>query len=342
MGQSVNHYSVSQQASQSDRQSHSYLISPSVVNHSIRQTVMQSVRKSVRRQSVSLNRLAIKSIPAVSASIDSSFLCFPSGVLCIPLVIAAFMLHRWPLGDTLCQIYAVLISLCVNSSIMTLTVISMDRYNALSKPVENRAQLTLTKRHYKLIITASWVHSVFWASGPLFKWGSTKFDEFTHTCKPDWGGEGIVNKTYAIALAIFAFAIPVGAMVYAYFRIYRIARASKRGGAYHLLPAEKSANEETAMTTKHTSTTGLKEDNRALKTVLLLIGSFAACWALYSLATVWKLFAPNSVPPWIVRAGLVLTLCHCCIDPFIYSIRDDKLKREIKAMICGVFSKRET
>ena len=223
---------------------------------------------------------------------------------------------------------------------MTLTIISVDRYNALSKPVETRAQLTLTKRHYKLIIAASWVHSVFWASGPLFGWGSTELDEFTHTCKPNWSGEGLANKSYALALAIFAFVIPVGAMVYAYFRIYRIARASKRGSMYNRLPATESGkNEGATMSKKHASTTAPDEENKALKTVLLLVGSFAACWALYSLATVWKLFAPNSVPPWIVRGGLVLTLCHCCIDPFIYSIRDERMKQEIKAIICRMFCK---
>lgn len=247
------------------------------------------------------------------------------------------MLHQWPLGDILCQIYAVLISLSVNSSIMTLTIISVDRYNALSNPVESRAELTLTKRHYKLIIAASWVHSVFWASGPLFKWGSTELDEFTHTCKPDWGGEGVANKTYAVALAVFAFVIPVAAMVYAYYRIYHIARASTKEGMYKLLPPKvERRNEEAATTSKHKGYTVSTEDNKALKTVLLLIGSFAACWALYSLATMWKLFAPKSVPAWIVRAGLVLSLCHCCIDPFIYSIRDERLKKEIKAFVFSV------
>lgn len=263
-------------------------------------------------------------------------------MFCIPLVIAAFVLHRWPIGDTLCQLYAVLISLSVNCSIMTLTIISVDRYNALSKPVENRAHLTFTKRRYKLIIIASWVHSVFWASGPLFKWGSTKLDEFTHTCKPDWGGEGLANKTYALCLAIFAFAIPVGAMIYAYYKIYRIARASKRSAAYSNLPTGKEMSRESVplkegTASKHTSNAATAEDNKALKTVLLLIGSFAACWSVYTLATTWKLFAPNSVPPWIVRVGLVLTLCNCCIDPFIYSIRDEKMKGEIKEMICKIF-----
>ena len=257
------------------------------------------------------------------------------GVLCIPLVIAAFVLHHWPLGDTLCQVYAVLISFSVNSSIVTLTIISVDRYNVLSKPLETMAEMTVTKRHYKLIIAASWVHSVFWAIGPLFKWGSTKLDEFTHTCKPNWGGEGLANKSYMLSLAIFAFALPVGAMVYAYFRIYHIARASKRKNVYNLIPSknEIEENAEAAMTKTHASNAGPDEDNKALKTVLLLVGSFAACWALYSLATVWKLIDPSSVPPWIVRGGLVLTLCNSCINPFIYSIRDGIMKQEIKGLI---------
>lgn len=260
------------------------------------------------------------------------------GVCCIPLVTSAFILHRWPLGDTLCQLYSVLISLSVNCSIMTLTIISVDRYLALSRPVENRAHLTFTKRRYKLIIIASWVHSVFWASGPLFKWGSTKFDDFTHTCKPDWGGQGLANKTYALCLAIFAFAVPVIAMICAYYKIYRIARASRREVVNRNLPTDKIPGESVPLKestgTKHTSSSATAEDNRALKTVLLLIGSFCACWSLYTMATVWKLFAPNTVPPTLVRAGLVLTLCNCCIDPFIYSIRDEKMKQEIKGMIC--------
>ena len=267
----------------------------------------------------------------------------PLGVCCIPLVITAFVLHRWPLGDTLCQLYAVLISLSVNCSIMTLTIISVDRYNALSKPVESRAHLTFTKKRYKILIIASWVHSVFWASGPLFKWGSTTLDEFTHTCKPDWGGEGLANKTYALCLAIFAFAVPVGAMICAYYKIYRIARASRREAIYRSRPTGKPAGEGVPLTEaadrKHKSSTAATEDNKALKTVLLLIGSFCACWSLYTLATVWKLFAPNSVPPSLVRAGLVLTLCNCCIDPFIYSIRDEKMKQEILETIDKIFRK---
>ena len=262
-------------------------------------------------------------------------------MFCIPLVIAAFVLHRWPIGDILCQLYAVLISVSVNCSVVTLAIISVDRYFALSKPVESRAHLTFTKRRYKLIIIASWLHSVFWASGPLFKWGSTKLDEFTHTCKPDWGGEGLANKTYALCLAFFAFAVPVGAMIYAYYKIYCIARASKRAAARYDPQKEESPQGERvplkeSTATKHTHAAATADDNKALKTVLLLIGSFAACWSIYTLATVWRISASNSVPPWIVRVGLVLTLCNCCIDPFIYSIRDEKMKREIKEMICKI------
>ena len=196
-------------------------------------------------------------------------------------------------------------------------------------------QTTLQTDHYRQL------HSVFWASGPLFKWGSTKLDEFTHTCKPDWGGEGLANKTYALCLAFFAFAVPVGAMIYAYYKIYCIARASKRAAARYGPQKEESPQGERvplkeSTATKHTNAAATADDNKALKTVLLLIGSFAACWSIYTLATVWRILASNSVPPWIVRVGLVLTLCNCCIDPFIYSIRDEKMKREIKEMICKI------
>ena len=223
---------------------------------------------------------------------------------------------------------------------MTLTIISVDRYNTLSKPLESMAEMTVTKRHYKFITVASWVHSVFWSTGPLFKWGSTKLDEFTHTCKPNWGGKGLANKSYMLLLATFAFALPVGEMVYAYFRIYRIARASKRKNLYNLIPSKNNEieeNVEAAMTKAHVSNAGPDEDNQALKTVLLLVGSFAPCWALYSLATVWKLIEPSSVPPWIVRGGLVLILCNSCINPFIYSIRDEIMKKEIKGLISKRF-----
>ena len=199
------------------------------------------------------------------------------------------MLHHWPLGDTLCQIYAALISFSVNYNDADHHKRGPLQHTPLKATRINGREMTVTKRHYKLIIVASWVHSVFWSTGPLFKWGSIKLDEFTHTCKPNWGGKGLANKSYMLSLAIFAFALPVGAMVYAYFRIYRIARASKRKNLYYLIPSKNNEieeNVEAAMTKTHASNAGPDEDNQALKTVLLLVGSFAACWALYSLATV--------------------------------------------------------
>ena len=253
-----------------------------------------------------------------------------------------------------------LISVTVNASLVTLCIISLDRFNTLSKPFESRAGLTFTKRHHKLIIACSWIHSVFWAGAPLYGWGSVTLDTYTHTCKPDWGAGGAVNRSYATCLAMFAFTLPVVLMIYAYFKIYRIARSSREKFSYdgygstggrHKTVARyaaegkgKDEDEDTRSTssrvilsclhsTDQEHRTVMAEENKALKTVFLLIGSFAACWALYTVVTMWKFAAPNSLPAWIVRAGLVLALCHCLIDPLIYSIRDTKLKRELKDLL---------
>ena len=181
-------------------------------------------------------------------------------------------------------------------------------------------------------------------SGPAVRYSNGEAQSWTslHTlANPTGEGKGWLIKTYALCLAFFAFAVPVGAMIYAYYKIYCIARASKRAAARYGPQKEESPQGERvplkeSTATKHTNAAATADDNKALKTVLLLIGSFAACWSIYTLATVWRILTSNSVPPWIVRVGLVLTLCNCCIDPFIYSIRDEKMKREIKEMICKI------
>ena len=213
----------------------------------------------------------------------------------------------------------------------------------------------------------------------MYGWGSITLDPYTHTCKPDWGASGAVNRSYSVCLAFFAFTLPVLVMVFAYVKIYQIARSYKAALAYESYGTEngrrntvaryagdrdddarsstraihgtddrerKTKNDHDVDARSTDSGTPLNrdgasskqesptaEENKALKTVLLLIGSFALSWFLYTVVTLWKFSAPDSIPAWVVRVGLVLALSHCLIDPLIYSIRDTKLKYELTQFI---------
>ncbi|KAK7934215.1 hypothetical protein WMY93_005111 [Mugilogobius chulae] len=78
------------------------------------------------------------------------------------------ILDRWVFGRVFCNIWAAVDVLCCTASIMSLCVISVDRYIGVSYPLRYPAMMT--KRRALLAVLLLWVLSVIISIGPLFGW----------------------------------------------------------------------------------------------------------------------------------------------------------------------------
>ena len=233
------------------------------------------------------------------------------------------------MGYALCRTYSTVISVCLNVSIMTLFLISLDRLNAVSKPFHYRAKETFTQKWTMWLILFAWLHSIFWAAAPLVGWGEIITDEVTNSCKPNWAAVGLKNTLYSMGLAGFAFALPVLSMIVVYGIIYYRSKISSR----FLKNRSQSTVDQDNLNTRQ------KQQSAILRTVLIVVGMFAFCWLPYTISTTFKLFFHKPPPSWLIHLGLMLATSNSCVNPAIYSAFDKGMRDEFKR-ICVICSRK--
>lgn len=239
------------------------------------------------------------------------------GLIYCPLLIASIIKQSWVFGDLVCKAHAVTICISLNASLMSLCAISVDRYYFITKPL--RYTEIVTSRKTVLAIAFVWFHSIFWAVSPLFGWGEYIVEESTATCKPNWNGEGLLNKSYALCLALFCFLFPLLVMIFAYSMIYKTARKQLRS-----IQLQGIAGNSVQLTKTH----------KATKTVFIIIGMFVLCWSVYTAVSLWKLFASLSdLPARLVRIGLYLAVSNSCVNFYVYAIRDKVFRKGLRHVV---------
>ncbi|XP_031568923.1 octopamine receptor 1-like [Actinia tenebrosa] len=269
------------------------------------------------------------------------------GVGYVPFYIVSVFNQAWVLGSTLCRAHAFVVSTSFNASIMTLCVVSVDRFLDISDPLRYYGRMTQKKT--KMLIAFIWLHSIFWASCPLWNWGETLFDVTTHTCRPNFAPIETPGKVYGILLAIFGFAIPVIVTIYSYFRMFRVAedQSKKIAKDFSMSHGASSGTEDTG---KRTSPRPAR-DKKAHKTILIIIGAFCFCWLPYTFGTSWKILTGQTLAPyWLANLGLTLALTNSFINPIVYTIRDRRFRRGLQKALCsrrnpwenGIHSRNET
>ncbi|KXJ29809.1 Alpha-1A adrenergic receptor [Exaiptasia diaphana] len=246
------------------------------------------------------------------------------GIGYVPFYIVAVLKKAWILGAVWCRGHAFVVSTSYNASLMTLCVVSVDRFLDISDPLRYYGRMT--KKKTRLLIAFIWIHAVFWATGPLWNWGETVLDQSTNTCRPNFGAKTVSGKVYAICLATFAFAFPVLITIYTYFKIFRVADDQSKKIAKDSTTSRTSIGSD-----EHSKPT---RDRKAYKTVLVIIGTFVICWLPYTIGTSIKILTGNKEAPyWLSYLGLTLALTNSCVNPVIYTIRDRRFRRGIKKFL---------
>lgn len=198
------------------------------------------------------------------------------------------MLGRWIFGRPFCDVWAAMDVLCCTASIMSLCVISVDRYIGVSYPLQYPS--IVTERRALLALVVLWALSITISIGPLFGWK-----------EPAPEDESICQITeepgYAIFSALGSFYLPLVVILSMYCRVYVVARRETRV----LISGQKtevSKHSTEAVTLRiHRGNTMVSEDEalrnrtnfalrllrfsrekKAAKTLCIVVGCFILCW----------------------------------------------------------------
>ncbi|XP_048224379.1 5-hydroxytryptamine receptor 1A [Perognathus longimembris pacificus] len=169
-------------------------------------------------------------------------------VLVLPMAALYQVLNKWTLGQVTCDLFIALDVLCCTSSILHLCAIALDRYWAITDPIDYVNKRT--PRRAAALISLTWLIGFLISIPPMLGWRTPedRLDPDACTISKDHG--------YTVYSTFGAFYIPLLLMLVLYGRIFRAARfrirktvrkverkrADAATGAASALPPPASAN----------------------------------------------------------------------------------------------------
>ncbi|MEQ2302816.1 hypothetical protein AMECASPLE_010589 [Ameca splendens] len=159
----------------------------------------------------------------INISVSDLLVC----VLGTPFSFAASTQGRWLIGEEGCVWYGFANSLCGIVSLISLAVLSYERYSTMITPTEADSS---NYRKISLGILLSWVYSLLWTLPPLFGWSHYGPEGPGTTCSVDWTAKTANNISYIICLFIFCLIGPFLVIIFCYGKLlYAIKQVSQFG-----------------------------------------------------------------------------------------------------------------
>ncbi|XP_075993410.1 melanopsin-A-like [Genypterus blacodes] len=236
-----------------------------------------------------------------------------------PIFFTTSLHKRWIFGEKGCEVYAFCGALFGICSMITLTVIAVDRYFVITRPLTSIG--VLSRKRAFLILTAAWVYSLGWSLPPFFGWSAYVPEGLLTSCTWDYMTFTPSVRAYTMLLFIFVFFLPLFIIIYCYIFIFRAIRATNRAvgktnGSIH------SSSRDSAKTFHR-----LQNEWKMAKIALIVILLYVVSWSPYSsvaltaFAGYADMLTPymNSVPAVIAKASAI----H---NPIIYAITHPKYR----------------
>lgn len=150
-------------------------------------------------------------------SLAVSDLCV--AILVMPMALLYEILGRWSFGPVVCDLWVSFDVLSCTASILNLCMISVDRYYAITKPLEYGVKRT--PRRMILCVSLVWLGAACISLPPLLILGNEHGRTETGTSQ-----HCVVcqNFGYQIYATLGSFYIPLTVMIVVYYKIFRAAR----------------------------------------------------------------------------------------------------------------------
>lgn len=212
-------------------------------------------------------------------------------------------------GDYICKIFTgnAIISVAIATSVLTLTILATERYQALMKPMQS--ELRLTRERVKYVIAIVWIAAIL-TSLPDFS--QNKYNERYGRCVCPFSLQIASSlRVHVVCTVIFLGCVPFVILAYCYFQIIR--------GLFFKNTICSSAP------------SGSSDHQTKKKLAKLLIGVTAAfyiCYLPYGIFILYialqdrnKLVADEETLSMLLRVFEFLVTSSSCLNPVLYAFR---------------------
>uniref|UniRef100_A0A8C1TN01 G-protein coupled receptors family 1 profile domain-containing protein n=1 Tax=Cyprinus carpio TaxID=7962 RepID=A0A8C1TN01_CYPCA len=251
------------------------------------------------------------------------------GSLVMPYSMVRSVEGCWYLGDVVCKVHSSLdMSFCI-SSLLHLSLVSVDRYMAICDPL--RYRMRVTNNTVTAFITFIWLFSILYSFFIVFS-GVNKIGLESFIMQVYCVGSCVLffNKQWGTICPILTFFLPGTIMSSLYMKIFYVAQK-------HAKVISERVTVMAAVELK--SQSSVHRERKAAKTLAIVMGVFLFCWLPIFIATIIDSFlnfvTPASVFDALVWFGYFNSTCNPLIYGFFYSRFQKAFKILISSCIYG-------
>ena len=237
----------------------------------------------------------------------------------------------WNNGEFTCNFWAFMYLIAAPTSILNLMAVSIDRYRAISAPLQYYDKMR--PKRALAFIAIIWLYSFVFTTVGMVGWPFYDHSVINGMCFFN------IHPYFSVTSSAVNFIFPTVVMCVIYFKIYLIANAHAHRLANEVPEPVPSclSNEDSANMTNEKKRT--KRNIKAAKTIAILVSTFLVCWMpITLLSTVGSLcrecIMVGNVA--VFQALLVLAYLNSALNPILYSF----LNREFRESFIKIFKLR--
>ncbi len=245
-----------------------------------------------------------------------------SGIVVLIFNSPTAQLHRWVFGDFLCTFSGFLLQMFAFQTIITLACISLDRYYAICYALHYRTKMTKTK--FRLMVLVSWLYPILTCSPPFYGWGHYRFSPPVISCMMVWGPD-VEDLVFSSFQGVTCY-ITSGVIIFCYIKIWKQSRKT-----FITNPLTTPQHEILQQTTL---TNLVKKELKVAKMIIVMIAAFVVTWFPFIIFKALQKHLPTHVlerRTTIIAERVILLLftCSTFVNPIIYSLLDQRFRREV-------------